>query len=213
MQRSKAILLSYFVFFSLSCQALSLVNVLQPGSLLYKDDFSTHTGGWQLVNLPQGNAGYAEDRFRMRVETPTTHIWSTPGLHAKDVRVEALALKTAGPDDNLYGLICRFQEKKGFYAFLISSDGYYGVAKYQGGTPSLFGNPMMMPGDLIQQGVAVNHLSAECNGSHLIFNINHQKAAEFQDAEYTTGEFGLIVGSLKTPGIEIVFDEFRVYRP
>ena len=37
-----------------------------------------------------------------------------------------------GPDDNDFGIICRYIDDNQFYYAIISSDGYYGIVrKYQ----------------------------------------------------------------------------------
>ena len=34
------------------------------------------------------------------------------------------------PDNNAYGVICRYTDLQNFYVFLVSADGYYAIGKY-----------------------------------------------------------------------------------
>ena len=53
------------------------------------------------------------------------------------------ASKLGGPDDNSFGVICRYRDAENFYAFLVSSDGYYGIIKVKDGKYSLLSGKNM----------------------------------------------------------------------
>jgi len=48
-------------------------------------------------------------------------------LNFVDTLVHTRALKLNGPDDNMFGILCRYQDEENYYALVIGSDGYYGV--------------------------------------------------------------------------------------
>jgi hypothetical protein len=206
-------MLALFPLAAIACQLLSFANLSQPGSVLFQDDFSDTSSGWKQANLPEGVAVYQESAFRIKVNAPNTYLWSTPGLSFSDTRIEAVALKAGGTDNNAFGLMCRYREGDQFYAFLISSDGYYGVAKYQGSQLRMLGTQGMPPADAILQGNAANHLRADCAANVLVFYVNGVQVAAYQDNDFSSGDAGLIAGVLDAPATEIFFDNFSVQRP
>ena len=110
-------------------------------------------------------------------------------------------------------MLCRYQDVKNFYFFIISSDGYYGIGKVHGGIQQLLEPPQMYHSNVILTGNAPNHIKAECNGSRLALVVNDVLIAEASDSTFKEGDVGLIVGSFDTPGVDIWFDNFMVRVP
>lgn len=181
--------------------------------VLFKDDFSNTAGGWSTQRDVNTLIDYDNNGFRIWVNQPNFDYWSVPGLNFTDVSIEVDAVKTAGPDDNDYGIICRYQDQNNFYGFLISSDGYYGISKRKNGDHSVIGAKGMEPSSSIRKGIATNHIRADCIGSTLTLYINGTKAAEVTDPEYKVGDVGLIAGSFNQTGVDILFHNFVVSKP
>ncbi len=187
---------------------------LNPSSrVLFKDDFSNTVGGWSTQRDTNTIIDYENNGFRIWVNQPNFDYWSVPGLHFTDVRIEVDAVKTAGPDDNDYGIICRYIDQNNFYGFLISSDGYYGITKRKNGEHSVISAKAMEPGSSIRTGIATNHIRADCIDSTLTLYINGSKAAEITDPEYKIGDVGLLAGSFTQTGVDILFHHFVVSKP
>ena len=197
-----------------ACQpVLSATPASSAIPMLYRDDFSNPDSGWTSNgNLPN-IASVADGVFRIRVDQPNTDAWSTPGLQLNDVRVEVDAIKVAGDRNNRFGLLCRMNAPSRFYVFLISSDGYYGIGKIDGNSYRLLGSESMLPSDKIPKGSAYLRLRADCLKDRLLFYVNGEKIAEARDSAYTGGDVGIIAGAYNTPGTEILFDNFTVYKP
>jgi len=123
------------------------------------------------------------------------------------------AVKAGGPDDNDFGVICRYQDVDNFYFFIISSDGYYGIGKTVDGVQELIGTDQMNPDDAINQGDANNHIKADCVGSHLVLHANGAKLADVEDTSLSSGDVGLIAGTFDEAGADIHFDNFVVRKP
>ncbi len=199
---------------SLLLQACTLPwDAQKPGNVLYKDDFSNATSGWDRVDEADRATDYAAGVYRILVKGKNIDVWARPGLSFGDVRVEVEGTKAGGDDNNDFGVICRYQDDQNFYFMVISSDGYYGIAKRKEGQVSLLGNTMMVSSDQIKQGAATNHLRADCVGSTLRLFINEVMVFETQDTDYQKGDVGLLAGSFDNPGTEILFDNFVVLKP
>jgi hypothetical protein len=185
----------------------------KPGNMLYKDDFSNAASGWNRVDATDRATDYAAGVYRILVKGRNIDVWARPGLSFEDVRVEVDGTKVGGDDNNDFGVICRYQNDQNFYFLVISSDGYYGIAKRKDGQVSMLGSTMMASSDQIKQGSAANHLRVDCVGSTLRLFVNDVMVAETQDADYQQGDVGLLAGSFDVPGTEILFDNFVVLKP
>ncbi len=183
-------------------------------AVLFQDDFSNPESGWDRVNAKDGITDYTDTgAYRIFVNVDNTDVWANPGLNFTDVRIEVDATKVGGPDDNDFGVICRYQGLDNFYFFIISSDGYYAIGKVQEGEQTLLSGENMEYSDAILQGMATNHLRADCVGPHLVLFVNGNKLAEARDDAFADGDVGLIAGTFDTKGTDILFDNFTVFQP
>ena len=200
---------------ALACQA-PLINRLLPsqsGKILFQDDFSDPSSGWNRVTTTKGQTDYADGVYRIFVNEPNLDIWSMPGRNFDDVRIEVDALKVGGERDNRFGIICRAVSVDSFYTFIVSSDGYYGIGKIKGQDYRLIGMDALQPSQAIRLGTALNHLRADCVGDRLSLYANGEKLVEVQDPEFASGDAGLIAGTYQSAGTDIRFDNFIVYQP
>jgi hypothetical protein len=200
---------------ALACQAPLIKNLLpsQSGKILFQDDFSDPSSGWNRVTTTKGQTDYADGVYRIFVNEPNLDIWSMPGRTFSDVRIEVDALKVGGERDNRFGIICRATAVDSFYTFIVSSDGYYGIGKILGQDYHLIGMDALQPSQAIRLGTALNRLRADCVGDRLSLYVNDVKLAEVQDADLVSGDVGLIAGTYQSAGTDIRFDNFIVYQP
>lgn len=187
------------------------------GALLFFDDFSDPGSGWQGNGAEDAEFAYADGGYRIRVDAaPDGGAWAYSGQTFSNTRIEVLALKEAGPEDsNWFGILCRLEtieNQTNFYAFIISSDGFYGIGKQVGGAPfALLSSGAMQFSNAVIQGENVNQLAAECRGSRLALHVNGVLLAEVEDSDLNRGQAGLVVGTFEEPGAQILFDDFAVY--
>jgi hypothetical protein len=191
----------------------SSANVDLDSTVLFQDDFSDPSSGWDQVNEVEGITDYANGVYRILVNTENTDVWSNPGLNFSDTVTEVEATKVGGPDDNDLGLVCRYQDESNFYFFIISSDGFYGIARVLNGDQELVGLENMEYSEIINQGNATNHLRAECVGQTLTLYVNDQQVFQTTDTQFSSGDVGLIAGTFDVAGTDIHFDNFVVSQP
>ena len=96
---------------------------------------------------------------------------------------------------------------------MLFRSGYYGIGKLSGGLRSLLGQAMMAYTTAIMQGVAINHLRADCVGETLTLYVNGQPVGMAQDADLADGDVGLLAGTFGQRGADAVFDNFIVLKP
>ena len=183
-------------------------------NILLIDDFSTNINNWNIWENKAGSAvSFYQEGLVFIINTPQYDYISIPKGNFGDVRIEAIANKLTGPDDNDYGIICRYQNEKNYYGFIISSDGYFGIIKVKNGTYQLLNSVNLEYNSVIHPGNELNHIRVDCIGSGLSFYVNEIKLAEVTDPDFSIGNVGLMAGSFSTPGVAILFDNFLVLKP
>ena len=181
--------------------------------VLFFDDFSDPDSGWDRTDYDGSTTDYLDGQYQILVTDTSADFWANPGLDFGDVHVETLATKAGGPDDNDFGVICRYQDLDNFYYFVISSDGYAGIVKLIDGENIGLGSEELEPTDAILQGDSTNLIAAECVGSTLRLYVNGELVAEAEDTAFSQGDVGLIAGTYDIPGTDIRFDDFLVTEP
>jgi hypothetical protein len=196
-----------------ACRSTILTDlVARPGDKLFWDNFSDSSGNWPKVSGPDGSSGIANGVYQFQVVSVQHEILAAAGHSFRDVQVEADAARLAGPVQNLFGLVCRSGNSEAFYFFAISSDGYFGLGKVKHGQPALLGQEMMAYSPVIRK-EDTNHLRFDCIGENLTGYVNGQIIASAKDADFGSGEVGLLAGTLDHPDVKVAFDNFVVYKP
>ncbi len=181
---------------------------------LFADDFSNPSTGWETWSDANGSfVAYQNGGLRILVKDKQFDYWSRPPKRFGDTRIEVDAIKLSGPNDNDFGLICRYQDRNNFYAFLASSDGYAGILKVEEGKYKVLSGSELSYSEAIHQGEALNHMEADCAGQNLALLVNGQPIAQAQDAAFTAGEVGVIAGTNANPDVDMFFDNFIVSKP
>lgn len=212
-------LLPVLALAALACQVLGGGTDTGGGSptpasaVLFKDDFSDKSGGWAEQSDAEGITDYENGGYRIKVDKPSWYFWTNPGLSFTDTSIEVDATKLGGPDDNEFGVICRYVDAYNFYYLTISSDGYYGISKFIDDELSLIGTENLEYSDAIHQGAATNHLRADCVGSILRLYANGTLLLETQDTDLASGDIGMIAGTFDEPGTDVLFDNLVVNKP
>jgi hypothetical protein len=179
--------------------------------VLFEDDFSSADSGWDRVEDEDATTDYADGRYVISVRKTSWLTWANPGEFFEDVVIDVDARQIEGPDDNNYGVICRYQDVNNFYRILISGDGYYTILKYLDGENTTL--IQWTATGAINQGNASNHMTVTCEGDRLALVINGQFVAETFDDTFADGDIGLTAGAYDEPGVSVAFDNVVVTQP
>jgi hypothetical protein len=208
------LLLCILLIPALACSTTSIAESLVPsGGVLYQDFFSNPQSGWGELNNAAGTAGYIDDAYHIVVNQAHVNLWTHPGKDFSNVKVEVSSMPVSGPLANRMGVICRLQDDKNFYFFVISADGYYGIGKMKAGQTSLLTGSQMQPHSSIQVGNQINLIRASCIGDTLTMFVNDVLVTSVTDADFSSGDVGILAGSFDKPGEDVYFDNFVVYKP
>jgi hypothetical protein len=188
-----------------------------PPEILFFDDFNGEQDcGWASYSRGGGVASVENASMQLTVNQPGQLWWTNPTRNFDDVVIRAEARQVAGPNDNAYGLICRYQNEENFYVFLISGDGYYSIGKYQSGSEAvtyLTENGQFQQSEAINQGVASNELLASCVGNELTLEVNGVPLLSVTDPTFVTGDIGVAAATLQSEAAVVEFDNVQVTLP
>jgi len=184
---------------------------------LFEDDFSGEQNcGWLEYNRGGAVAAVEEGVSKISTSSPGEIWWTNPGRNFDDVVIDVTAKQVSGPDDNAYGVICRYQDEENFYLFLISGDGFYAIGKYQSGEDRvtyISEDGQFAESDQINQGAATNELQARCIGNELSLAVNGYPLLTVTDSEFASGDIGLAASAMQQGTVEVVFDDLKVTGP
>ena len=200
-----------------ACSAIPILdnsNLVPPGGIYYMDDFSNLKTGWPAWTDAYGSLiDYQAGGLRILVNPAQTDLFARPGVKFADARIEVDTVKLGGPDNNHFGIICRYQDMKNYYAFLVTSDGYNGIVKVKDGSFTMLSGVSLEYNQAIRRGANPNHLRADCTNQSLSLWVNNQKSLEAHDADFSSGGVGLTGGSYAAGGVDLYLDNFIVFRP
>jgi len=183
------------------------------GELLIFDDFSDNSNGWTESEDSDTTYAVNDGEYFITLNTASYLSWALAGH--KDwgnVTVDVDTRGVSGPNDNEFGVMCRYQNPDNYYQFGISGDGYYRLAKWVDGNFSELVS--WDTSDSINLGKTNNHLTIICDGSTLEMRVNGDTLISVTDDLLPAGgDVALFVGTFDTPGATIAFDNLNVTRP
>jgi hypothetical protein len=184
---------------------------------LFEDNFNDTACGWDEYDEDGATAAYGTSDYVISVDQPNTSAVAVPGARFADVLIETQIEQTAGSADNNFGLICRYQDLDHFYAFLISSDGYYAIVRVVGGEnfKVLSGDGLhLMPTEAIRTELgSTNEIRARCQGDTLTLYVNGKQLASVIDSQLAAGDVGFIASTYGEAPIQVHFDNMIVLDP
>lgn len=187
------------------------------GSALFLDEFAEGVDcGWALYNQGGAVATVEEGALRLSTSQPGQIWWTNPGRTFEDVEISVETRQLSGPDDNAYGVMCRYQNEQNFYIFLVSGDGFYAIGKYQSGSPQieyLSGDGQYQYSDVINQGEAFNEIRVSCIGDELSLAVNGLPLETVRDAAFVIGDVGVAASTFQPGTTVVTFDNVQVLAP
>lgn len=211
--------LCFLVALASACSSLEPEEpeLCNEGGALFSDDFEGITDcGWQLYSGRGVSETIENGVLRIETSQPGLIGWTLADQEVDDVVIRTRASQIQGPDDNAYGIICRYQSPDNYYLFLISGDGHYAIGKFQSGRDEieyLTGEGMYTPSEAINPGLATNDLEARCIGNQLSFLVNGVQVDSVSDPTFVIGDIGLGASTFQPGTAVIEFDHFQAINP
>lgn len=182
----------------------------REGKILFQDDFSNPNSGWENITDSDGLIGYSNGTYIISVTSPNMVLSGTSGQNASDVimKVTARVIQSTGKGD--YGMICRQQEDRSYYAFEIREDGYASIWKNYSNTIVPLIDWQNFP---FLAGRSAANFTVACIGDQLTLAVDGQTLLAASDSDFTAGDTGLAAGTLSNGGFIAAFDNFSLQSP
>jgi len=189
-----------------------------PVPLFFTDDFNGDMGAWvsfQTGGIESPTVKLENDLLRIDLPTPNTWYYAIHNAHEySSVFVSAKFLGT--PSGSL-GVICNYDESKGWYEFNIASDGTYsilfgqwlaqGIAQY---------TPIEVEGsEYLKDGKLEYEIGLACQDDTLLPYINGKLFRKVDVSRFglTEGKVGITASSFKEVPMIATFDRVWVDEP
>jgi hypothetical protein len=215
--------------FALGADDHSEATAAGPGNVVFRDDFSSKSSGWNDADGQESGGHYTNGSYRLVGEW-TPDVWSQSSFPRNavavypqapsDVRVSVVARRVKGTGDVAYGVVCRADPgRPSYYQFAIWP-GSVAIEKF---VPIGEAYYRFASGDLSALRPGSNRLTAVCatnpdGNVRLQFLVNGRTVATAIDngtqlaPPLLDGTAGLVVakGSEDSGPVEAEFDDFNV---
>jgi hypothetical protein len=190
--------------------------------LLMRDDFRSQASGWTVSKDRGGEEAYDNGQYVITLNS-TDPYWGVNPQILGDFVAEVDATPTSrygtgyaydGPLGDSFGVIVRAQDKDNFYAFLVATDGRYGVFHVKNGDLVWDTQWTVADDDLVKDGWQTSHLRILALGSELRFYLNGRMLARVPDAIWASGQAGMIASNAYADlfsGEKVDFSHWRAW--
>jgi len=189
-----------------------------PVPLFFTEEFNADLGAWasfQTGGAQAPNVGIENNLLRIDFPAPNTWYYAIHNAHEySSVFVSA---KFSGTPTGSFGLICNYNEAKGWYEFNIASDGTYsilfgqwlaeGIAQY---------TPIAVDGsEYLQAGNLAYEIGLTCQDNILLPHINGKLFRKVDVTRYglTEGKIGINASSFGEAPMIATVDWVKVNEP
>lgn len=181
----------------------------------YLDDFSTRFKWFEFSDPQAATILYAEGGLKAQDNVVDHFIWwSTSDQAGSDVYVEVSTRVGACSGNDGYGLAVRVggENLDRGYALEFSCSGAYRLRKFIGNAAPVVLIDWSESAQVRQGTNATNRMGLLARGDMLYPVANGLVVGEVSDNDYTYGGFGLYASAEVSPGLEVVFDDFALWR-
>jgi pSer/pThr/pTyr-binding forkhead associated (FHA) protein len=191
--------------------AVALEGAAEDFILVYEDDFSNPSSGWDDAFDRYTTKQYGNNKYYIEVTTSNLVAWGLANRDVADFRLEVDAAQEAGPNNNGYGVLFRFKDRDNFYRFDISGDGFFLLSKFHDSEWVT-----LVPwtaSSAINVGQVENQLTVEAIGPQIRVYTNDALLAEVEDDTLASGNFGFFASTFSEPNLTISFDDIKLWTP
>lgn len=189
-----------------------------PPPLYFTEEFETASAFWEFIQTGGTTSpATAFENGALRIDFSAPDTWYL-GIHNAYTYSNILitAKSSAAPTGSI-GLICRYEESKGWFEFNVASEGTYsvlfgqwlapGIAQY---TPIASG-----PAAQLEAGKLDYEIGLSCQDNSLLMYVNGTllRRLEVERFELTEGNIGITASSFKEIPMTAFFEWIKVGKP
>jgi Tol biopolymer transport system component len=179
--------------------------------LVYEDDFSDPNSGWDDAFDRHSIKQYGNNKYYIEITTSNLVAWGLANRDVADFRLEVDATQEAGPNNNGFGILFRFQDRDNYYRFDISGEGYFLLSKfYRGEWTTLI---PWTASSALNVGQATNRLMVEAIGNRIRLFANGTEIGQTTDDALGHGNFGFFANTFTEANLIVSFDNIKLWVP
>ncbi|MCA2002999.1 MAG: hypothetical protein LDL51_14135, partial [Chloroflexi bacterium] len=146
-----------------------------PAPLFFTDDFNADNGAW--TSFQTGGAELPLARFDgglLKISFSTAHTWYYAIRNPREYADVFVRAKFSGAPAGSLGVLCRYDESKGWYEFNAASDGSYSVlfGQWLGEGIAQYTPIALDKSPYLKAGVLDYEIGLLCKGDTLALHIN-----------------------------------------
>jgi hypothetical protein len=167
---------------------------------------------WEIGDYDTGALFIDDGQYFVTAQEAGFFLWGQNEDMHSDVVIQVTTEQLSSEDDNSYGLICRASPENNAdgYHFRISGEGSAFIFLYRNGRQREIVEESNI--DAINQGRAINTITAVCIDTYLALFVNGEFVLEYTDDTYSEGVTGLATGNLvEDSTTEISFDDVYIW--
>ncbi len=178
--------------------------------LLFSDDFSAESSGWDHGGSVDGFVGYQNGEYHVEVEVPNYIFWGMSHNVFVDTVISVRSRIITPVGDGDYGVICRYRDADNFYAMSITEDQYAAIWKIQDGEHTMLMD-WIFSREIPRYEPAT--ITVSCLSNELTLAVNGVVLGRVSDYSFPSGDIGLFGGVWQDTGFTIAFDNIEVKSP
>ena len=187
----------------------------------FTEDFNNGSSNWSyfLTSGDDSNLDLYAKNGMLTFDINGRDVWAYAlydPFYYSDVQIDVSAANRGNNENNI-SLICRYDEKKGWYEFNVFSDGRYDIlfGQWKSGQSGAAYEKLYDGGsNAIRTGMAINEYTAVCNGNSLTLYVNgtkvHTASSEFG---LQKGQIGIGASSFDRYPVAVDFDWVKISQP
>ncbi len=190
------------------------VSDVRAGTPAIFETFRQKTGNWPLGATESGERSIADGMLVINVADEDMINWSIYDGRPKtfgDFYLEVDATHLSGSVDNSSGVVFRMEDSDNGYLFEVDATGQYMLSKLVDNEwETIVG--WTISGALNKGRDSENSLGVLAVGDWIVLLANDKELKRVRDATFSSGWVGLAGASYDTTGIEVGFDNFRLWQ-
>ncbi len=190
---------------------LDQIAVIQAAAPTYSDNFRRESDAWYTGEDEDAAHFFESGTYHIRVDAKSLLSWSLGDVtDLADFYLEVDAFYVAGPQNNESGVIFRHLDDDNFYLFGVGNDGLFSLRKKVDGEWQDL-QEWLESDAILGEERSVNTLGILAQGEEIHLLINDEVVASLTDDQFSSGNMGLAAGAFDEGGVEIAFDDLRIW--